>query len=246
MAGTSSSYADRISRQFEQQFGRPADANDPAYAEYIKTALPQMIEADHASLKRSQHRWGIADKAAMAAAISLLGYGGGQALGSIFGGGGTAAASADGAGLPAGMTPGGAMVNTAFPVDAALEGAAVPTAAQIAGTATKLPADATAGIGFDAAGAPTSHAMSWLRNISPSDIAKIAAAGFGTVGAIQNGRKNQDALQPNTLTNDPNIQQLLATMQGRLNKSEPLFDSVMSMANGLLPTQYQKGGGGMS
>jgi len=235
------SLSQRIS-QLPQFQGREWTSIPP---EEIQAAGQQLMAEDAAKLKRSQQRWGIADKAAMAAAISLLGYGGGQALGSIFGGsgGGTAAASADGAGLPAGMMPGGAMVNTAFPVDAALEGAAVPTAAQIAGTATKLPADATAGIGFDAAGPPVSHAMG---NMGLNDWLSLGTGLTGLIGGAVSGRKNQNAMQPNTLTNDPNIQQLLATMQGRLSKSEPLFDSVMSMANGLLPTQYQKGGGGMS
>jgi hypothetical protein len=41
------------------------------------------------------------------------------------------------------------------------------------------------------------------------------------------------------------LQALMRAMQGRLDKSEPLYDSVLQMANGLLPTSYQKGGGGM-
>src|SRR5690349_18425735 len=83
-AGTSSSYADRIARQYEQQFGRPADANDPAYAEYVKTVLPQMMAADKAALEKSQGRWRTMDKIAYgvaaipfgAAALSGLGAAG--------------------------------------------------------------------------------------------------------------------------------------------------------------------------
>src|SRR5690348_7228597 len=90
MAGTSSSYADRIARQYEQQFGRPADANDPHYAEYVKIALPQMIAADRAALEKSQGRWRVADRIATGASLGLLGAG----IGSAFmGGGGAAAAS---------------------------------------------------------------------------------------------------------------------------------------------------------
>lgn len=67
-AGRSSSYADRVSRQYEEQFGRSADANDPDYAAYITTALPQMIDADRTALARSQGRWKVADKLAFGAA----------------------------------------------------------------------------------------------------------------------------------------------------------------------------------
>jgi hypothetical protein len=86
-AGRSSSYADRVGRQYEQQFGRPASADDPAYADYIKTALPQLISSDKAALERSQGRWKTADKFAwgaaaipFAAAAAPLIFGGGASL----------------------------------------------------------------------------------------------------------------------------------------------------------------------
>ena len=42
----------------------------------------------------------------------------------------------------------------------------------------------------------------------------------------------------NTLT-DQQIQEALALQNGRLKKSEPLYDAIMQMAGGLMPTQYQ-------
>lgn len=68
MAGTSSSLADRISRQYEQQFGRPAAADDPQYAEFVRSQMPQMIAADQAAYDRSKSRWRVADKFAWGAA----------------------------------------------------------------------------------------------------------------------------------------------------------------------------------
>ena len=65
--GRSSSLADRVARQYEQQTGRPATPEDPRYAEYVKVALPQLIAADRAALQRSQGRWKTADKFAYAA-----------------------------------------------------------------------------------------------------------------------------------------------------------------------------------
>lgn len=79
-------------------------------------------------------------------------------------------------------------------------------------------------------------------NMSPRDIIALLMSLAGGVGGALGNRQN---FNPNTGTNDPNLQKLLATMQGRLDKSEPLYDSIMAMANGLLPTRYQKGGGGM-
>lgn len=115
-AGRSSSYADRVGRQYEQQFGRPASADDPQYASYVKTALPQMAAADQAALEKSKGRWRLADKFAWgavaspfvaAAAPAVLGAfsGGGAASGA--GSAASAAGSAAGASAPAvgaGMT----------------------------------------------------------------------------------------------------------------------------------------------
>lgn len=83
-----SSYAARIGDQYERQFGRPASADNPDYAQYVQTALPAMINSDRADLERSQARWGIADKLAMGAAVAIPTLG----LSSILGGGASAAA----------------------------------------------------------------------------------------------------------------------------------------------------------
>lgn len=114
MAGTSSSLADRISRQYEQHFGRPADANDPNYAAFVRTALPSTIEADRAALERSKGRWNTVAKLATGAALipftaglsSILspaaagaagatsgGYSSPGVFGGLFGGGATAPAA---------------------------------------------------------------------------------------------------------------------------------------------------------
>jgi hypothetical protein len=69
---------------------------------------------------------------------------------------------------------------------------------------------------------------------------------LGLTGGSMIGSALQDRpdMAPNTTTTDPNLLKLIQTMQGRLDKSEPLYGSILDMANGLLPTQYQKGGGG--
>lgn len=95
MAG--SSYADRLAAQYQQQFGRPADANDPVYASYIHTAMPQMLAADKAAYERSKARWGVADKIATGATLGVLGAGVGSAL---IGGGAAASAPMSVNGLP--------------------------------------------------------------------------------------------------------------------------------------------------
>jgi hypothetical protein len=74
------------------------------------------------------------------------------------------------------------------------------------------------------------------------DAIGLGLAGAGAIGGAMSDRPDYS---PNSATNDPAMQELLQIMAGRLRKSEPLYDSVMAMANGLLPTQYQKGGVGM-
>jgi hypothetical protein len=69
--------------------------------------------------------------------------------------------------------------------------------------------------------------------------------GLGVAGTIGGAMSDRPDYSPNSAATDPAMQELLQLMAGRLKKSEPLYDSVMAMANGLLPTQYQKGGGGM-
>lgn len=109
-AGRSSSYADRVGRQYEQQFGRPASADDPQYASYVRTALPQMAAADQAALEKSKGRWKTADKFAWGAVASPFVAAAAPAVLGAFSGGGAAsgaAGSAAGASAPAvgaGMT----------------------------------------------------------------------------------------------------------------------------------------------
>jgi hypothetical protein len=73
------------------------------------------------------------------------------------------------------------------------------------------------------------------------DYAALITGLAGTVGGAMQDRPN---MNPNTQTTDPNLQRLVQTMQGRLDQSEPLYKSIMAMANGLLPMQYQNGGQG--
>lgn len=79
-AGRSSSYADRLSRQYEQQVGQPADATTPGYGDWIKTAMPSMIQGDRDALARSQGRWKTADKLAGIGVGAVLTGGLGSAL----------------------------------------------------------------------------------------------------------------------------------------------------------------------
>lgn len=96
-AGRSSSYADRISRQYEQQFGRPASADDPEYATYLQTALPSMIESDRAAVQRSKNRWNTVGKIATGAAAIPFAMAGGSALSGLYSGVPTTAAATTGA-----------------------------------------------------------------------------------------------------------------------------------------------------
>jgi len=90
-------------------------------------------------------------------------------------------------------------------------------------------------------GSAASEAGRSLLGLSARDWAALAASGVGTIGGLMS---NQPLQAPTSATTDPNMQKLLATMQGRLDQSEPLYKSIMAMANGLLPTQYQNGGSG--
>ena len=81
----------------------------------------------------------------------------------------------------------------------------------------------------------------WLAGLSAADRIALLTALTGTVGGAMSKPPNMD---PTTATTDPNLTKLMQTMQGRLDQSEPLYKSIMAMANGLLPTQYQNGGAG--
>lgn len=80
-----------------------------------------------------------------------------------------------------------------------------------------------------------------LAGMDSKDILSLLAALSGTVGAL---KSNSGSSEVSSATSDPAMQEILALMAGRLKKSEPMFDSVQAMANGLLPTAYQNRGGG--
>lgn len=102
-AGFSSSYSDRISRDYERQYGRPADANDPQYAAYIKTALPSMIQSDKDALAKSQGRWNTVRKVAFGAAALPFA----AAAAPLFAGGAAASSAGAGAAVGGGATGAG-------------------------------------------------------------------------------------------------------------------------------------------
>jgi hypothetical protein len=159
--------------------------------------------------------------------LPTLGFIGGSAAMGAMGGGGSAAASASGAGAGGG----GAMA----PIAGGSPWAVTP----YAGSATM--AGTGAGAAAGAAGAGGGIA-SLLSGMSARDLAALGLTAAGTVGGLMQDKPN---FGPNTQTSDPQLAALMQSMQRRFDKSEPLYDSVLNMANGLLPTQYQKGGGGM-
>jgi hypothetical protein len=154
--------------------------------------------------------------------LPTLGFiGGSAALGAVGGGGSAASAASAGSGsLP--------------PIAGGSPWAVTP----YAGSATMAGTGAGAGAAMGGAGG----LGSLLGGLSARDLAALGLTAAGTIGAATQDRPQ---FGPNTMTADPNLQALMQSMQRRLDKSEPLYDSVLNMANGLLPTQYQRGGGGM-
>lgn len=170
-----------------------------------------------AKLERSKGRWNTVRNVAYGAAAIPFGA---AAIGALAGGGGAAGSAATGAAtLPPEATAG------MLPMSMANGAGASGGAATAAGSAAAREA-AKGGI---------------FGGLTAKDWAALGLTGVGTLGSMFSG---DDFGGPNTATSDPQLQKLLATMQGRLDKSEPLYDSIMAMANGLLPTEYQKGGGG--
>jgi len=112
-----SSLAQRVAKQFEQQFGRPADANDPAFVEFSRVTMPQLMEADRLALERSKSRWKTADRLAMAGAAGVLTAGALSALAPAAGGAATStygapAFATEGIGFTAAPAVGGGGVTT--------------------------------------------------------------------------------------------------------------------------------------
>jgi len=163
----------------------------------------------------------------------------GMALGGGAGAAGSAAGSATINGLP--MAPYAATATMSAPavgVGAGLGAAGAAGAGAGAGAAGAAgaaggAANTIANVGKTAGGV--------FGGMDSQDIMGLIAALTGTVGAI---KSNPPSTAPTSATTDPAMQELIAMMQGRLRKSEPMFDSVQAMANGLLPTRYQNGGRG--
>jgi len=115
-----------------------------------------------------------------------------------------------------------------------------------------MPPAVGAGTGAVTAGSAANTILDKTKDLAPKaggliggldskDLMGLIAALTATVGAV---KSNPPATAPTSATTDPAMAELVALMQGRLKKSEPMFDSVQKMANGLLPTQYQNGGRG--
>jgi hypothetical protein len=149
-AGRSSSLADRVGRQFEQETGREASADDPEYAAYVQRALPAMVAADKAALERSQQRWKTADKVAWAAAAIPFAAAAAPVVAGAFSGAAPAAsvpgvvsgapmtAAGQAAALGVGGTPtvlggGAALASTAAPIAGGGLAATVPSVSSAAG-----------------------------------------------------------------------------------------------------------------
>lgn len=147
------------------------------------------------------------------------------ALGGALGGAGAAGSAAGGSGgaLASGSLP---------PVAGGAPWAITPyaTSATMAGT----------GAGAVAGGAGAGGGL--LAGLSGRDLAGL---GMGLAGTIGGAMSNQADTTPTSATQDPQMKALLDMMMNRIRKSEPNFDSAQAMAQGLLPTQYQRGGGGM-
>lgn len=181
---------------------------------------------------QQRRRW----QAAIGVISAILGTAGLGALSGALGGAGAgAAASAGGAGGLAPIAGGAPWAVTPYAVPAIASGTGA-TAAGAAAAGAGAAGAAGSGAGASAATAAAGAGMSvrdWLA---------LTAAGVGTAGAAF-GPKPDD-LSPNSLTDDPQLREILDLMKGRIKKAEPLNDSILAMANGLLPTQYQNGGRG--
>lgn len=172
-----------------------------------------------AEYKRKRHQQALMGILGTLGGTTALG-----ALGGALGGGGAAAGSAAGS----------ATIN-GLPM--------APYAGTAAMSAPGVGAGAAGGaLGTMAGGAAGGEAKGVLGGMDAKDLMALALGLTGTVGGMMS-KPNDTA--PTSATTDPQMQELIALMSGRLKKSEPMFDSVQAMANGLLPTAYQKGGGGM-
>jgi hypothetical protein len=176
--------------------------------------------------------------------LTLGGMLGAQPLANAMGIGSAGAGSVTGGGEAVGAAYPGAGLFGAPATPVAASGAASGSAAAGAGAgALKIPGYTPGWEGNTNIIGAGSGAAKTILGMAPRDLAALGLGVGSTVGGAISGRNQNTA--PTTATSDPNLQALMQAMQRRLDKSEPLYDSVLAMANGLLPTQYQKGGGGM-
>jgi hypothetical protein len=200
----------------------------------------QLTPAQWAEYQRKRRRDAILGILSVAGMTTGLGFAG-QAIGAGTALAGGSGATGGGAGIgtvaggsPWAVTPyaGTAM---SVPTGAAAVGGTV-------GAGAGVGAGAVGGVGAGAgAGAANTVANTARGGMSARDYAALLTSIAGTVGGAMQPTPN---MNPNTQTTDPNLQRLVQTMQGRLDQSEPLYKSIMAMANGLLPMQYQNGGQG--
>lgn len=161
--------------------------------------------------------------------------------------GGATAAGALGGALSGGGAAGGAAGS------ATINGLPMaPYAGTVAMNAPAIGVGGAAAAGAGAAGAAAGGAANTIANagktaggifggMDSKDLMGLIAALTGTVGAI---KSTPQQTAPTSATTDPQMQAVIDMMLSRMKKAEPLQDSVLSMANGLLPTQYQNGGRG--
>lgn len=151
-----------------------------------------------------------------------------------------------GAGVASGSLPpiagGSPWAVSPYVAPAAMSG----TGAGAAGVGTAATVGTGAGTAMNAAGAgggagAGAGAGAGLAGMSMRDLISLGMAGAGTVGGLMQDDINT---QPTSATTDPQMQMVLELMANRLRKSEPNFESVQAMAQGLLPTAYQTGGRG--
>ena len=200
-----------------EEYGQ-ADPNAPSVA---NGQISPAQWAEYQAKRRRDMILGLLSVAGMTTGLGVAG----QALG----GAGVAGSAATG---------GGEAVGAAYP-GAGLFGAPAGTAG---GTGAGVGASVATGVGGGAGAGAGSAAGNLFAGMSGRD---LAALGLGLGGTIGGAMSNPPNTNPSSATSDPQMAELLSLMSGRLKKSEPLHDSVLSMANGLLPMQYQKGGGGM-
>lgn len=62
----------------------------------------------------------------------------------------------------------------------------------------------------------------------------------GLFGGRSNSSGGSNSTAPSTQTTDPMLQEFMRMQQGRMNYEQPLYEAIMQMAMGLLPTNRQR------